>query len=107
MGHQLAGAVFFEDVDHLVGDFLGDFVPFHALPFAFAALADAFQRIAQPVALIHRGRVDRAFLAAARIGIGDIGVDLRVFRQLLFPQHDPVFDKDIKSAVPNAVDAMG
>lgn len=36
MGHQVAGAVSLEDVDDLVGDFLGRLVPADALPLALA-----------------------------------------------------------------------
>ena len=106
MGHQLARAVLDENIDHLVGDLGGDLIPGDALPLAFASLADPLQRIAQAVALIHRRGMNGALLAATRVCVGNIGVDLRILRQLLFAQHDAVLDIDIEGAVADAVDAV-
>lgn len=69
--------------------------------------ADALERIADPVAFVHRGGMDRALLATARVGVGNIGIDLRILRQLLFTQDDPVLHIDVEGTVTEAVDAVG
>ena len=104
--HQLAGAVLLEDVDDLVGDLGGRLVPRDALPLALAALARALHRVAQPVALVHRGGVDGALLTAARVGVGGVRVDLRILGELLLAQHDAVLHVDAERAVADAVDAV-
>ena len=103
---ELAGAVFFKDVDHLVGDLFGGLVPGDALPLAGAALARPLERVADAVCLVHGGGVDGAFLAAARVGVGHFRVDRGVFGNLLFANDDAVFDEDVKRAVAHAVDAV-
>ena len=107
VGHQLAGAVFFEDVDDLVGDLGRRLVPRDALPLALAAHPRALHRVAQAVALVHRGGVDGALLAATRIGVRGVRVDLRILRELLLAQYDAVLHVDAERAVADAVDAVG
>ena len=45
-------AVFFEGFANARGDHLDRFLPADALPFAFAALADALERIQDPVGIV-------------------------------------------------------
>src|SRR5690606_2186067 len=107
VGLELAGAIFLEDVDDLVGDLLGGLVPGNALPLALAALAGALERIAQTVGLVHGGGVDGALLATARVGVGHVGVHLRVLGDLFLANDDAVLHVDVPGAVAHAVDAVG
>src|SRR5690606_13674130 len=78
----------------------------NALPLALAALAGALERIAQTVGLVHGGGVDGALLATARVGVGHLGIDLRIAGDLLLAQDNAVLDEDIPAAVAHAVDAV-
>ena len=66
--HDLVAPLFLKRFAHSRGDIVEHFVPSHAFPFAFAAFADAFQRIANALRighLIERRRTFGAVSAAA------------------------------------------
>ena len=106
VGLELAGAVFLEDIDDLVGDLLGGLIPGDALPLARAPLTGALERVAQAVGLIHGGGVDGALLTAARVGVGHLGIDLRILGDLFLAQDDAVLHIDVPATVAHAIDAV-
>ena len=51
--------------------------------------------------------MNRALLAAARIGVGHVGIGLRILGELLLAQDDAVLDIDGERAIADAIDAVG
>ena len=97
-------------VVNVVEQFLGNhrerFVPGSAAPLAFAAFAGADERIAQPLRTVHVLGEAAALLAAARVVVGQVGIDARIVGGLLFPDHHAIAHVHLPRAGTSAVRGM-
>ena len=88
-----------DDVDVHVGDLVQRLLPGDPLPLPLAALSHPLERVREPPRVVHALAVAGSLLAAARIEVGDAGIDLLVGAGLLLAPDDPVLDVDVPAAV--------
>ena len=104
--HQRTEAVLLQGVDDVPGDVGQRFVPGDTLPLAFAARAGALHRMQQAVGLDHLFRMHDALVAAARIGVGNLRIDLRIGGGLLLAGDLSILGEHAPGAIALAVRAV-
>ena len=93
-------------VEDLLADLLCRFIPTDTFPFTFAALADPLHRVEDTVFLVHDLRVLDTLVTTARVEVGDLRIDDRVARRLVFTGDDAVMRPHFPRTVPLAVDTV-
>ncbi len=99
----------FQDSKHVARDVAQRLVPAHPLPLAGATFSDAFERILQPVGIVHAQAVAPALLAAARVEVRDIGIGAGIGGRLFLAEHKAILyiDVPVAAALIPAVDVVG
>ncbi len=82
-----------------IGDIGQGGIPGDALPFVLTARAHPLQRMRHPRRVVHPLRVATALLAAARVVVGQLVVDLLVFRRLLLAEDQAILHIHVPGTV--------
>ena len=93
------GTVLLERVENPLGDLAIRLLPGDALPLPGPALSHALERVANARGVVHALAEAGAFLATARVGIGEPGPGLWVLGRLLLAPDESVLHVDVPAAV--------